>query len=103
MRQNKQSAVILLESVISLAILTLGIFSLTNTYLTYNKTIKKFSDEENLAYCLRTAAMAYQKQIPIPKHIMLNNINYQIHFHPGFIQAKNLKNENSMEIHWDEK
>lgn len=91
----------MLESIISLAILSLGLFSLTTTYVSSLRATKKFSEPENLAYCLRTAAMALQKNTDVPKQIVLNNITYRINVIGNKIKATG--SNQSMEINWYEK
>ncbi|MGL5899702.1 MAG: hypothetical protein ACRCZW_08580 [Lactobacillaceae bacterium] len=100
---SKQRAFILMESIISLTVLTLGILSLVNTYFSYNKAIKKFSDKENFAYCLRIVAIARQKQADVPKNIILNNIKYKIRNEDQRITVTNLRNNHIQELTWNEK
>ncbi|WP_317698297.1 hypothetical protein [Xylocopilactobacillus apis] len=103
MLKYKNKAFIMLESIISLSILSLGVFSLTSTYISSIRATKKFSESENLAFCIRTAVIAKQKKTEIPQQIILNNIKYQIIVQQNKIWAINLNNRKKMEITWNEK
>ncbi|BDR58539.1 hypothetical protein [Xylocopilactobacillus apicola] len=103
MLKFRLKAFIMLESIISLAILSLGVFSLTSTYWSSYRATKKFSEQENLAFCLRSAAMARQKQTQIPRQITINSVIYEISLDRGKIKAINLSNQHQMEINWNEK
>ena len=103
MKKLKINGFILLESIISLSILSLALFSLSISYSTSTKSQKKFSDSENLAFCLRSATIARKKGIKIPQEIILNNYKYQINVSSNHIRATSPITNKTMDLKWDEK